>query len=70
MLVSPHQLRLKTLPFALACSIAPLLVFGLGGYYLDLALDKSPIFLIIGVVVAFITTVILILSLSKKYAGN
>jgi hypothetical protein len=59
-------MRVKTLSLATVCTLTCVLVFGGGGYLLDIALDKSPLLFIIGMVVAFVFTNVLIVFVSKK----
>lgn len=60
------KMRAKTMPLAAGISLACMLVFAGGGFLLDSYLDKKPLFFIIGFVVAFIVTDVLIFVLGKK----
>lgn len=60
------KMRAKTAPLAAGISLLCMAVFAGGGFLLDSYLDKKPLFFIIGFVVAFIVTDILIFVLGKK----
>ena len=61
-----NRIRRQTLPVAFGCVFISVTIFGGLGYFLDYTLDKKPLFLIIGLVVAFVTTDVLIIVFSKK----
>lgn len=46
--------------------LGPLLIFGIFGYFLDKLFDKSPLFLLLGILLAFILTNILIYKKIKR----
>ncbi len=60
------KMRAKTAPLAAILSLACIAVFAGGGFLLDSYLDKKPLFFIIGFVVAFIVTDVLIFVFAKK----
>lgn len=60
------KMRAKTLPVAAITSLASILVFAGGGFLLDLFLDKKPLFFIIGFLVAFVITDVVIIAIGKK----
>ena len=62
------QIRRRALLTSLIASIICLIVFGGIGYLLDLTLDKKPIFFIIGIVLAFISTNLLVIYLGSRFA--
>ncbi len=64
--LSLNKMKAKSLPLATGISLASILVFAGGGFLLDLLLDKKPLFLIIGFVVAFVMTDLLIIIIGKK----
>lgn len=59
-------IRRKSFSLSLIVTVASLIVFVGSGLLLDYLLDKKPFFLIIGVVVSFIVTDILIVVVGKK----
>jgi F0F1-type ATP synthase assembly protein I len=60
------RVRAKALILAASSVFICVTIFGGGGYLLDLVLDKHPLFFIIGMVVAFLSTNILIILVGKK----
>lgn len=68
--INIKNLAIGMMSYTSASILGPLIFFGLLGCFIDLYLDKKPIFLIIGVIMAFFTTNILIFKkvnkLSKK----
>ncbi len=60
------KMRAKTAPLAVGISLACITVFAGGGFLLDSYLDKKPLFFIIGFVVAFVVTDVLIFVFGKK----
>ncbi len=63
---SMGKLRAKSWTLAGVSSAISLLVFAGGGFLLDYTLDKWPVFFIIGMVVSFIATNVIIMILGKK----
>ncbi len=61
-----RQLALGMMAYTSTSIIGPLIFFGFVGFFLDKFLNTKPLFLILGVLVAFITTNILILKKVNK----
>ncbi|MDO5561392.1 MAG: AtpZ/AtpI family protein [bacterium] len=60
------KMRAKTVPVAAITSLVSILVFAGGGFLLDLFLDKKPLFFIIGFLIAFVVTDVVIIAIGKK----
>lgn len=61
------KLRLRALLLAAQSVFLNVAIFAGSGWYLDTLLDKSPTYFIIGMVLAFVFTNILIIFLAKKF---
>ncbi|MBQ6436186.1 hypothetical protein IJJ27_01330 [bacterium] len=61
-----RRLMRKTRVISLVSSLGSIAVFGIGGYCLDLALDKKNFCTIIGLVVGFVVMNILSVIMSKR----
>lgn len=62
------RLKLKSTCWAIICALFNLLIFAGLGWYLDKLLDKQATFFIIGMVLAFVFTNVLIIFLEKKFS--
>lgn len=62
------RLKLKSLKLAAFSVLFNVLVFAGAGWYVDKLLDKQPTFFIIGMVLAFVFTNVLIIFLEKKFS--
>lgn len=69
--MTTKQLAFGMMSYSAGSILGPLIFFGFIGYLLDKYFDTKPVFIIIGVLVAFVITNVLILKkvnkLSKKF---